>query len=269
MSDPTQEYLESEKDHMEDRETVDHPAPPAPYIEPKLPAVADGPDGLLAVAVARGAGVDELEKLLALKERYEAAEAKKAFTAAMAQFKSNAPTIFKDKRVSFETDKGTTSYSHATLGAVSLVIAESLGQYGLSHRWEIDQSDASRISCTCIITHELGHSEQTTLVAGADGSGGKNPIQAVASSVTYLERYTLLGATGIAAQDGDDDGEVGGQEFITEEQAAELRAIAETIAKFNPGFFFKSMKCESLETMPARRFKQAKKVLEAKANAGR
>lgn len=251
-------------------------APPAPYV-PRQVAVPDdtSPAGLLATAVARGASVDELDRLLALKERFDQEEARKAFTAAMAKFKADAPVLFKDKHVSFETDKGTTSYSHATLGAVTLVIAESLGRYGLSHRWEINQDDPSRIVCTCILTHELGHSEQTTLVAGADTSGGKNPIQAIASSVTYLQRYTLLGATGMAAMEGDDDAQAGGQEYITEEQQAELHAIIEQLGdSFMARSFFRGMGMGkiaeeewSLALIPARRFKQAKKVLEAKRNA--
>lgn len=265
----------SEVDHHQDGsnaevlgpdENVGNPGVPAPrpYIDTPMENLPAGPDGLLQVAVARGASVDELEKLLALKERYDAAEAKKAFTVAMAEFKKNAPVIFKDKHVSFDTDKGTTSYSHATLGNASLVIAESLANYGLSHRWEVNQDDPQRIVCTCIITHELGHSEQTTLIAGADASGGKNPIQAIASAVSYLERYTLFGATGIAAQE-DDDAQAAGVEYCTEEQLTELRELAEQIPKFNAGFFFKSMKIGSLEELPQRRFKQAKKVLEAKA----
>ena len=245
------------------------PQTPKPYISREVTVSDDtSPAGLLAVAVARGASVEELDKLLALKERFDAAEARKAYTAAMAQFKQDAPMIFKDKKVAYENKDGTTTgYSHATLGNVANVIASSLGEYGLSHGWSMQQQD-SLIKVTCTITHELGHSESASLQASADGSGGKNPIQAVASTVTYLERYTLLAITGMAAQEGDDDGDLGGTELITEEQAAELQAIAETIKDFNAAFFFKTMKCESLETLPAKRFKQAKKVLEVKANAG-
>ena len=45
-----------------------------------------------------------------------------------------------------------------------------------------------------------------TMAAGPDGSGGKNAIQAIGSTVSYLERYTLLAATGLATEDQDDDG---------------------------------------------------------------
>ena len=48
---------------------------------------------------------------------------------------------------------------------------------------------------TCQITHELGHSESVEMTAPPDDSGGKNTIQSIASTKTYLERYTLLAAT--------------------------------------------------------------------------
>jgi ERF superfamily len=60
---------------------------------------------------------------------------------------------------------------------------------------------------TCILTHQMGHSEETTLAGAPDNSGSKNSIQAIGSTVTYLERYTLLAATGLAAANGDNDGQ--------------------------------------------------------------
>jgi len=242
------------------------PAPPAPYVKREVTVSGDtSPAGLLAVAVARGANIAELSALMDLKERYEATEARKAYTEAMARFKSNAPMIFKDKNVSYENKDGTTTgYSHATLGNVANVIASSLGEYGLSHGWQIVSQDVAFIKVRCTVTHALGHSEYAELGAGADGSGGKNAIQAVASTVTYLERYTLLAITGMAAMEGDDDAQVGGQESLTPEQIAKLEELVAACGpKFNLSFFLKTMKAESLELLPAKRFKQASKVLEA------
>jgi hypothetical protein len=45
-----------------------------------------------------------------------------------------------------------------------------------------------------------------TMSAPPDTSGAKNVIQAKASTVTYLRRYTLLGAVGMAAGMPDSDG---------------------------------------------------------------
>jgi hypothetical protein len=169
---------------------------------PQIEAVA--PKSILQMAIAQGADIDKLTKLLELQERWEANEARKAFHAAMAKFKDNPPKIGKNKHVKFTTQKGVTEYDHSTLGHVVDQIAASLASVGMSHKWKTTQQ-GSNITVTCILTHELGHSEDTSLTAGADDSGGKNSIQAVGSTVTYLERYTLLAATGTACGI-DDDG---------------------------------------------------------------
>lgn len=164
------------------------------------------PHDLLRMAIERGADLDRLEKLMDLQERWDKEQARKAYVAAMAEFKSSPISIVKDKHVSFTTQKGKTEYDHATIGNVTAQICAALGKHGFSHRWDTEQQEG-RIAVTCLITHQLGHSEATTLRASPDDSGGKNNIQAIASTVTYLQRYTLLAATGMATSDqADDDG---------------------------------------------------------------
>ena len=113
-------------------------------------------------------------------------------------------------------DFGNTHYSHATLDEVSGKITTALSAVGISHKWAVEQADG-QISVSCILTHSQGHSEATTLRAGADTSGSKNAIQAIVSAVTYLQRYTLLAATGLAVAGSDNDGK--GAEASMNEQA--------------------------------------------------
>lgn len=165
------------------------------------------PSDLLRYALDSGADLDRLEKLMDLQMRYEADHARKAFADDMARFKAKPMEIVKDKHVSFKTEKGRTEYMHATIGNVVDVIVPSLAEFGFSHRWDMEQRDGLVI-VTCVITHRLGHSQSTTLMANPDQSGGKNAIQSVISAKTYLERHTLLAATGLATKDqADDDGE--------------------------------------------------------------
>lgn len=164
------------------------------------------PMQMLAMAVEKGTSIEQLTQLMALQERWEANEARKAFVQALNAFKSDPPTVLKNKDVAF----GNTSYSHATLDHVSRVVGESLAKHGLAHRWDIHQ-DQARIKVACILTHTLGHSERVEMESGADTSGSKNSIQAIASAVTYLQRYTLLAATGMAAGGTDDDGAASGR----------------------------------------------------------
>ena len=166
------------------------------------PSSAVAPADLLRYALENGADLDRLEKLMELQQRYEENEARKAYVAAMAEFKLNPPQISKDKLVQFSG----TSYTHATLGNVTGAIVEGLAKHGFSHRWDTEQQGA-QVVVTCILTHRKGHSERTTLSAAKDDSGKKNNIQQVASAITYLQRYTLLAATGLATHDQvDDDG---------------------------------------------------------------
>ncbi len=177
---------------------------------PAVPAVSSSavtPMDMLKMAVSQGADLAKLEQLMALQERYEANEARKAFYKALSAFKAEGITVGKDSRVTYKTDKGVTDYKHASLGNICNIIGPALSRYGLSYRWDTVQVDA-RIKITCVLSHELGHSEKVSLEGGADASGGKNNIQAVGSTVSYLERYTLLAITGTATeQQEDDDGQ--------------------------------------------------------------
>ena len=154
--------------------------------------------------------VAKMESLLKIKERLDAEEARKAFVHALAEFKADAPAVKKRKQVRFKTDRGETAYKHATLGETVAIIAPHLSRFGLSTRWKVEQKDG-KITVTCILTHDLGHSESVTLEAPYDASGGKNAIQAIVSAKSYLERHTLMAVTGLAAQDEDDDGKASGK----------------------------------------------------------
>ena len=166
------------------------------------------PADIVLYAMKNGGSIADIREFMALQREWEADQARKAYVVDMAEFKRNPPKIIKDKQVGFTNKDGTfTGYTHATLGNVTGAIVEGLAQHGFSHHWDTEQKDGGQIVVTCIITHRLGHTERTKLSAGRDDSGKKNIIQQMASTSTYLQRYTLLGAVGLATHDqGDDDG---------------------------------------------------------------
>ena len=218
------------------------------------------PNEMISQALVQG-GVDleKLEKLLNLQKDYEANEARKAYHKSMALFKANPPKIDKDKAVAY----GNTKYNHASLGNVTEKINAELSRYGLSASWTTKQN--GQVCVTCRITHELGHSEETTLCAASDTSGSKNAIQAIGSTITYLERYTLLALTGLATYDQDDDGQAAGKpvEFITPEQITE---IGERVTKIGKAFkltkFLKFLNVETTADIKKDDYKKAISVLE-------
>jgi hypothetical protein len=220
----------------------------------RLPA---SPAALMMVAIEKNLDLDKVEKAMALQERWEANEARKAYHGAMAGFKADPPEIDKDRHVKFQTSKGLTEYNHASLANVTGKINSALSQHGLSAAWKVSQAERI-ITVTCTITHRLGHSESTSLSAAPDDSGSKNPIQAVGSTISYLERYTLLALTGLATHDMDDDGkETGaGPQYVSVDQATELNdLIKETNS--NQDKFLKYMKASSIETILAADYQKA------------
>lgn len=204
-------------------------------------AVTDNPYMAMAQIAMQQGKVAEMRELMAMHKEWDAHQAFKAYVAAMAAFKTEPMEILKKKLVSFTTRDGdTTSYKHAELSDVTAAVVPALGKHGLSHRWDVKQ-EGGGITVTCILTHALGHSESVTLTAAPDASGKKNAIQQVASTVTYLERYTLLMATGMATTGMDDDGRASDvtaevPETITEEQEIVLKDLMEAYVKNKPAF---------------------------------
>jgi len=229
------------------------------------PAMQREPDTALMIAMQKGYEPAFIEKMMELQERHEANEARKAYTKSMAAFKKEPPDIIKDAHVTYGLGDKKTEYDHATLGQVASAIGTALSEHGLSASWKIEQN--GQIVVTCTITHELGHSESTSLSAAADTSGSKNAIQAIGSTITYLQRYTLLALTGIAAKGTDNDG--GGSdpvEYITEKQLSQIVDMANESGT-DAGKFLKYMAVKSLETIPATQFDKAMKALGDKLKA--
>lgn len=194
--------------------------------------VTTTPADLIRYAMTANADVAKLEQLFELQVRWEEREAKKAFVAAMAEFKRADLAITKDKHVEFKTERGITAYDHATIGNVVAVIVPALAAFGFSHRWVIERGEGGLIRVRCIITHRLGHSEETVLEAGLDASGGKNNIQAMISTKTYLERHSLLAATGLATLNQDDDFDAEAEaEWQRQAAAAKSTKTAESSTK--------------------------------------
>lgn len=159
------------------------------------------PHDLIAAAIDKGLDVSSLEKLMELKERHEANEARKRFFEAFTNFQANCPDLRKTKAVKFNQ----TEYHYAPLADITRQLAKVLKQNELSYRWEI-KDDSNQMAVTCLISHIDGHTERTTMTASPDTSGAKNAIQARGSAIEYLKRYTLIGALGLSTADSDIDG---------------------------------------------------------------
>lgn len=164
--------------------------------------VENNPTSLIKLAIEHNADIDKLERLMALQERWQAQEAKKAHLRALSEFQAKCPRLVKGKSADFGAGKA--KYSYIELGDIREQIKDLMFSLGLSYRWETEEKEG-RISISCVVSHADGHSERNTMEAEKDTSGGKNIIQQRGSTMTYLQRYTLVGALGISTADADND----------------------------------------------------------------
>lgn len=168
---------------------------------------------------ARDPGVDpdKMIKLYELAEKSRLARARESFNRSMASAKGEIGPIFKNREVDFTSQKGRTHYRHEDLAEVARTVDPVLKLHGLSYRFRAAQA-GKRLTVTCIVSHADGYSEETVLEADNDESGNKNAIQSVGSAATYLQRYTLKLALGLAATV-DDDGRSPPSEPAREERS--------------------------------------------------
>ena len=230
-------------------------------MEPQVPAPIT-PMEMIDRAVQSGASVEALERLMALQERWEGNQGRKAYDAAISAAKSEIPPIFKNREVDFTSQKGRTNYRYEDMAEIAKTVDPILTKYGLSYRFRTSQ-DGGVVSVTCVVSHRDGYGEETTLSAAPDNSGNKNPIQAVGSTVTFLQRYTLKSALGLAAAADDDARRASGAKTINADQFVTLQGLIEQAQADEVGLL-KFIGADSLEELTVRQFDTAVSALRKK-----
>lgn len=245
--------------------------------EQTAPATIEAPATLTPMQMAyqliqNGAELGSVKEMLAMSRELAADQARRAFDAALSAAKAEIPPILKNRVVDFTSAKGRTNYRHEDMGEIARTVDPILARHGLSYRFRTEQENGGAIKVTCVVAHRDGHAEENALTASRDESGNKNNIQAVGSTITYLQRYTLKAALGLAASN-DDDGRKHGQaeedsDLVNIEQRDELlKLINETST--DVALFCKYYKIEAVPDLPASKFESAKKRLVAKKGGGK
>jgi hypothetical protein len=169
----------------------------------------NSPAAMMLAAQQRGASPEQIEKMMALQERWEANEARKAYNVAFAAFKAEAVQIVRNRSV---TDGPLKGKAYAELFSVVKALTPALSRHGLSASWKLTKDERDWMEVTCTLRHVAGHEESVSMGGPPDAGGAKNAIQARASTKSYLERYTLKAICGVAEGGEDDDGNGGGQD---------------------------------------------------------
>lgn len=161
-------------------------------------------DMLLQQLAGKDVDVDKMEKILALKGKYEAEENKKKYQREFSKLQSSLPVIQKTKSV--KTRSGDIAYKYAPLEKIIEQIKPVMREFGFSYRWSegISESDSCKRIWCHIMAH--GHEEKSFVdIPTLDTNQLTNKAQMAGSASTYGKRYSLIGALGIMA-DEDDDG---------------------------------------------------------------
>lgn len=214
---------------------------------------------MLRMAEAQNAPVEQMERLWELNVKVEAANARKAFFMALAQFKKNPPRIIKDK---LNTQYGS---DYVGIGNMVTTASEAMGEFDLTHSWTFGEGENGEIVCTCVMSHALGHQESVTLSSPIDESGKKNPLQGRKSTRTYLKLETFEAVTGMVSVSGnlDDDGNSHGVNFIDDDQVIAITSLIKETGS-NRDSFLKYLKVKSLSELPSNKFAGAMAALESK-----
>lgn len=214
--------------------------------------------------------VDKLERLMLMQERAVARSAKASYAAALAEMQPNLPTVEQNGRIIIREkngDKIVQSTPYALWADINEAIKPALAAHGFALSFRNGTTPEGKITVTGVLSHRDGHSEETTIVLMHDSTGSKNNVQAIGSSISYGKRYTagmLLNITSRAPGEADDDGKAAGASpTITDEQAQQINLLAAEV-RANIDLFTKHFKIECIPDLPADKFDEAMRMLEAK-----
>lgn len=187
------------------------------------PPVPSGPMANAIAFLQAGGTMETLERMMAMQKEHNAALAEQAYNAAFAAFKAEAVRIVKAKEVTAGPLSGK---SYAELFNVVDAVTPALSKHGLSTSWKITKDEPQWLEVTCTLKHIDGHAESVSMGGPPDSGGAKNKIQERASTVSYLQRYTLKAVCGVAEGGDDDDGN-GGDRVNWAEKAQAAKSAKE------------------------------------------
>ena len=247
---------------------VPYPSAAAPPSEPQPPS-APGGGGLLAMierlATNPQLNIEVFDRLLAARRSEEDRAAERAFNLAMSVAKGELQPVLKTRDVDFQSQRpgaARTKYKYENFADVAKVVDPVFAVRGLAYRFAVEQQgDMAKV--TCIVSHADGYSERVKLETKVDpGSTGMSMVQALGSALTYLQRYGLRAAIGLAAAVDDDGRGAGGTSpKISIEQANELQKLIDETGR-SQVTLLKLVGVDEVVDMNLDQFTRAKQVLE-------
>lgn len=191
------------------------------------------PLAMLQQLIDRGTDPEALGKMMDLAERWQAIEAKKAYTAAVEGFKRDCPPIIKrnqvhgtakdERGVKIPGVKGPHMYNFASYDDIKAVTVPFERKHGIVTGFSFDVSPGGNLLGKLRVT--VGsHTEEFSFGVPIPKGMNTNATQDFGAAVTYLKRYLYLAAFDLVVT-GEDSDACGLFEKITPDQIGQLNDL--------------------------------------------
>jgi hypothetical protein len=231
-----------------------------------LPALTDPIASTLALiermAVNKDVDADKMGKLLDLQVKVMDRQAEMDFNQAFARLVPKLPRIKKDGSVEY---KGKEAFKFATYENIDEIIRPFLLEEGFSLSFTTEPLASGGLIGHGKLMHVGGHSVKASMPAPVDTSGGKNAIQGMASTFSYLKRYLTIMLLNLVFEGSDDDGNRGGMVFIDDKSIKTIDDLLEE-TKADKARFLQMMEVAEVSNILAKDYPMAVNALIAKRN---
>lgn len=227
----------------------------------ELVTTQTGAVSLIREAMASGKDPAYLRELLAVREAWEAGEARKAFNLSISDFQNRCPII----------EKGDKAHNkeYARMDRIWREIRPLLTELGLSVTWQVCELREGMCHVEGQLRHRDGHGEKLVQdIPLPEIVPGQNKAQQMGSASTYARRYAMCAALGVVTGDDlDDDGHKAGSAFVTLEQSREIAELVDTcrgINGFNESAFWGFAGATVAQEIQGIRYADVVRMLKAK-----
>jgi len=212
--------------------------------------------------------VAKMEKLLEMRERQQAINAKESFNRSFVAAKKLIKPLARNKR------NQQTNSNYSDLEAIADAIDPILADHGFAPTFGTAESSRDGYyKIVCDLLHEDGHEKRYEAdipedATGIKGTTNKTATHAFGSSTTYGRRYLKLMIFDIATHD--DDGNRAGQQREEETVGPEEMTVLDDLLKQTKSDrkeFFKYAKVEGMAEIWMKNYPHLKKALEKKLEA--
>src|SRR6266851_9767896 len=207
-------------------------------------------DLLITQAISNNVSVETLERLLIMREKWKAQQAKEAYFISMAEFQNECPIIKKTKKV--YNKQGIFLYPYAPIESIIYQVRPLIYKHGFSYAM-ITVPDKEYGIVSCIIRHVEGHEiihppvryplgERTNIMSAT---------QQYAAALTYAKRYAFCDAFGIMTGNVDTDSKVMIQKESTEDTQEYIKIIRKLLREtaYGEEDVLQAAKVEKIEDM--------------------